>query len=92
LLKSRLIIVGDSDFISNQYLSQAANKSMIERMVDWLLYHNDRINIPVQINKNTQLVLSQTQLIALSVIFLLFIPLLFLSMAIIVWRKNRVQP
>ncbi len=91
LLKSRLIIVGDSDFVSNQYLKVAANKSMVERMVDWLLYHDDRINIPVQINKNTQLVLSQTQLITLSVVFLLLIPLLFLSMAIIVWRKNRAQ-
>ncbi len=91
LPNSRLIITGDSDFISNHYLGVAANKSMIERMVDWLLYHDNRINIPVQINKNTQLVLSQTQLIALSVVFLLLIPLFLLSTAIYVWRKNRAQ-
>ena len=91
LPKSRLIIVGDSDFISNQYLAVAANKSMIERMVDWLLYHDNRINIPVQINQNTQLVLSQMQLITLSIVFLLFIPLVLLLKAALVWRKNRAQ-
>ena len=91
LPKSRLIIVGDSDFVSNQYLAAAANKSMIERMVDWLLFHDNRINIPVQINQNTQLVLSQTQLIVLSAVFLLLIPLILLMKAILVWRKNRAQ-
>ncbi len=91
LPKSRLIIVGDSDFVSNQYLAVAANKSMIERMVDWLLFHDNRINIPVQINQNTQLVLNQTQLITLSIVFLLFIPLVLLLKAVLVWRKNRAQ-
>ena len=89
LPNSRLVIVGDSDFISNQYLSSVANKSMIERMIDWLLYHDNRINIPVHINKNTQLVLTQTQLLALSVVFLLAIPLLFFAMAVKWWRKKR---
>ncbi len=91
LSKSRLIIVGDSDFVSNQYLKAAANKSMIERMVDWLLYHDNRINIPVQINQNTQLFLTQTQLIVMSVVLLLLIPLFFLFMAFKWWRKNCAQ-
>ncbi len=91
LPNSRLVVVGDSDFISNQYLNSVANKSMIERIVDWLLYHDNRINIPVQINKNTQLVLTQMQLVVLSVVFLLLIPLIILSIAIYVWRKNRAQ-
>lgn len=91
LAKSRLVIVGDCDFVTNAYLNSAANKSMIERIVDWLLYHDNRIDIPVQINQNTQLFLTQTQLIVMSVVFLLMIPLFFLFMAFKWWRKNRAQ-
>lgn len=87
--KSRVVITGDSDILSNQYLNAVANKSMVFRTIDWLFYHDDRINIPVQINKHTQLVLSQIELVILSVIFLLLIPLILLLMAWKKWRKSR---
>ncbi len=89
LNNSRIVITGDADFINNQYLNVAANKALSTRIIDWLLYHDDRINIPVHINENTQLYLSQTQLVLLSVVFLLLIPLLFLFIAIKQWRASR---
>ena len=89
LNNSRIVITGDADFINNQYLNAAANKAMTTRIIDWLLHHDDRINIPVQINKNTQLYLTQTQLILLSGVFLLLIPLLLLFIAIKQWRASR---
>lgn len=89
LNNSRIVITGDADFINNQYLNVAANKALSTRIIDWLLYHDDRINIPVHINENTQLYLSQTQLILLSVVFLLLIPLLLLFIAIKQWRASR---
>lgn len=89
LNNSRLVITGDADFITNQYLNAAANKALTTRIIDWLFYHDDRINIPVHINENTQLYLSQTQLILLSVVFLLLIPLLFLFIAGKQWRASR---
>ncbi|MCF6319852.1 MAG: GldG family protein [Proteobacteria bacterium] len=89
LPNSRIVINGDSDFISNQYLNVAANQSFAMRIIDWLLYHDNRVNIPVHINQHTQLYLSNAQLIFLSVVFLLLIPLLFLIMAGKQWRANR---
>ncbi|MCF6288377.1 MAG: Gldg family protein [Proteobacteria bacterium] len=87
--QSRVVITGDADFISNQYINAAANKSLTIRIVDWLFYHDDRINIPVQVNTHTQLLLSKTQLITLSVFFLIALPLLFVVIAIKQWRRKR---
>lgn len=89
LNNARVVITGDADFINNQYLNAAANKALTTRIIDWLLHHDDRINIPVRVNENTQLYLSQTQLILLSVVFLLIFPSFFLLMAFKHWRANR---
>ncbi len=89
LPNSRIVITGDSDFISNQYLNVAANKSFALRIIDWLLYHDNRVNISVHISQHTQLYLSNAQMVFLSVVFLLLIPLLFLIMAGKQWRANR---
>jgi hypothetical protein len=86
---SRVVVSGDADFISNQYLNAAANKSLAVRIIDWLLVHDDRVNVPVFINKNTQLFLSNTQLLILSVVFLILIPLLFIVFAWKNWRNSR---
>lgn len=88
LLSSRVIITGDADFITNQYINNVANESFTLRIIDWLLYHDDRVNIPVQINTNTQLYLTQTQLLALSLFFLVLLPLIFLAMAWKQWRAK----
>lgn len=86
---NRLVISGDTDFVSNQYINAAANSSLSIRIVDWLFYHDDRINVPVKVNKNTQLLLTKSQLLILSVLFLILIPLFFMIVAFKQWRKNR---
>ncbi|MBL4660666.1 MAG: Gldg family protein [Alcanivoracaceae bacterium] len=90
LTSSRIVITGNSDFISNQYLNAAANRSFTTRIVDWLFYHDDRVNIPVQINKNTQLFLSTGQLLILSIFFLITLPVIFIIIAWKQWRIARV--
>jgi len=86
---NRLLVMGNVDFISNQYVNSAANKNMLMRVVDWLLYHDDRANIALKVNKHTQLWLSEAQWLAFSVFFLIIVPLLFLLIAFKQWRNNR---
>lgn len=85
---SRLIITGDANLITNQYINNVANESFSLRIIDWLLFNDDRVNIPVKINTNTQLYLSQTQLLTLSLFFLVLLPLTFLIMAWKQWRAK----
>ncbi len=82
----RLMVSGDGDFISNQYFNVGANRSFAERTIDWLFFHDDRVNLAVKINHNTQLFLSNAQLLFLSVVLLILWPLLFMIMA---WKQTR---
>ncbi|MEZ5496095.1 MAG: Gldg family protein [Gammaproteobacteria bacterium] len=87
---SRAVISGDVDFISNQLINVAANKAMILRIIDWLTDNDNRLNLPITVNNDTQLYLTQTQLLALSILLMIVIPLVFLSIAFKQWRKSRV--
>lgn len=87
LVNSRLVITGDADFISNQYIDVAANKGLTIRILDWLFYHDERINIPVTISHHTQLFLTKTQLVVMSIVFLIVLPLLLLFGAFKQWRS-----
>ena len=87
---SRAVISGDVDFISNQLINVAANKAMILRIIDWLTDNDKRLNLPITVNSDTQLYLTQTQLLILSVLLMIVIPLVFLSIAFKQWRKARV--
>lgn len=82
----RFLITGDGDFVSNQYFKAAANRSFAERVVDWLFFHDDRVNLAVKVNDNTQLFLSRPQLLFLSVFLLILWPLFFIIMA---WKQFR---
>ncbi len=88
LPNSRLIVTGDADFISNQYINVAANRNFTTRILDWLFYYDNRVNVPVVINNHTQLLLSQKQLIFLSITFLIVIPLVLLVTALIKYRDK----
>lgn len=87
---SRAVISGDVDCISNQLINVAANKAMILRIIDWLTDNDNRLNLPITVNNNTQLYLTQTQLLVLSILLMIVIPLVFLSLAFKQWRKSRV--
>jgi hypothetical protein len=88
LNSSRVIITGDADFITNQYLGNVANESFTLRIIDWLFYHDNRVNIPVQINTNTQLYFTKIQLLAFSLFFLVLLPLFFVFIA---WKQLRAR-
>jgi hypothetical protein len=88
--ESRVIISGDVDMITNQYLNVAANKNFIIRSIDWLFHHDDRINLSVEIKNHTELNLSKPQLIILSLTLLIAIPFCYLLISFIQWRRSRV--
>ncbi len=83
---ARVLVTGDADFLTNQYFNVAANRSFTERLVDWLFYRDDRINLAVSVNQDTQLFLSPSQLLWSSGLFLLLLPSVGLFMA---WRHYR---
>ena len=87
----RLLVTGDADFISNQYLYLAANQSMMFRMVDWLLGYDDRFRWAPEAQDGTQIQLSRMEILTMAGLMLVLLPLLYLTMAAFRWWLNRRQ-
>ncbi|MFK5985189.1 MAG: Gldg family protein [Pseudomonadota bacterium] len=78
IFQQRIVIVGDGDFISNQYLGNGANMVLGLNIFNWLSEDEQLLSIPVKFYPDQRIELSNSQLILLGVIFLIVMPLLFL--------------
>ncbi len=88
-LSSRLMVIGDSDFLTDQYLNSGGNLEMSYRLIDWLLAHDDRIDLPSIGAGDTQLHFKAIEILWFAGIMLILIPLLLLIMAGYFWRKTK---
>lgn len=74
----RLIVVGDSDFVTNGYLNLSGNKDLALNMIQWLLKDDRFISIHMPQTEFVPLFLTLSQRLAIPLGFALFYPLLFL--------------
>ncbi len=86
---SRLLVVGDSDFMNNSWLSNGGNRALSLRMLDWVLHQDERFNIADVSGAQSGLYFTSTQVIVLSVVLLLALPLFWLLGAFVLWIKKR---
>lgn len=85
----RMVVIGDGDFLSNSYLGNGGNRDFGARIFDWLLADDGLINIPQREAPDRELNLSQNALSALSVIFLIGLPLVLTASGLLIWRRRR---
>ena len=91
--KLRLIVFGDSDFISNQFLYQNSNKDLILNTVSSLIKETDLVSISAKQPQATKMILAVpefNQYFKFIVVGLFLpIPFLFLVMSLFIWFKRR---
>ena len=87
--QQRIAILGDSDFVSNSYIGNAANLELGVALINWLAGDDELIVIPVKTTFDNRLDLSSTQSLIIGLGFLLVLPFLLLLMGFIIWRKRR---
>jgi ABC-type uncharacterized transport system involved in gliding motility auxiliary subunit len=88
--EQRAVVVGDGDFLSNTFLGNGGNRALGERVFDWLLGDDKLVDLPPRGAPDRLLQISQGELNALSVGFLVALPLLLLVIGgLIVWRRRR---
>jgi len=90
-ITQRVVVIGDSDFLSNTYIGAGANLNLGLNIFNWLIGDDDFISVEVKPAADTKLALNETQLAFIGVGFLLVIPLLLLIVGFRIWyvRKNR---
>jgi len=87
----RIVIIGDSDFLSDSYIGAGANLSLGLNIFNWLVGDDDFVSVEVKPSPDTKLELSEIQLMVIAFGFFFIIPLLLLVIGFRIWyvRKNR---
>jgi len=87
--QQRIAIIGDSDFVSNSYIGNAANLELGIALINWLAQDDELISIPIKTTIDNSLDLSRTQSIVIGLGFLIVMPLILFGFAFIIWRQRR---
>ena len=87
-LEQRVIVIGDGDFLSNQYLGNAGNQELGLNLANWLSRDDAFINIPAKTSTDLSLEFSASTAGIIGLIFIL-LPLLLLATGFIIWQRRR---
>ena len=86
---SRLVVFGDSDFISNTYLGLSGNKDLFLNTINWLTEEKDLIAIPPKEIKGTPLILTKNQAKIIFWLPVVIIPGLIFVFGIVVYSRRK---
>ncbi|MDH5612417.1 MAG: GldG family protein [Gammaproteobacteria bacterium] len=85
----RIIVAGDSDFLSNSYIGVGANLNLGLGIIDWLNGDDDLISIDIKNAPDTKLQLDDTELLIISFGFFILLPAGLLFIGIFIWFSRR---
>ncbi|MFW2372952.1 MAG: GldG family protein [Gammaproteobacteria bacterium] len=89
--QQRIVIIGDTDFISNNNIGQGANLTFTMNSLNWLTEDEALISISVKNAPDTQLNLDDSQIAIIGFGFLILLPLLLLASGFYIWNKRRLR-
>lgn len=87
--EQRVVIVGDSDFLSNAHLGLSGNLELGIRMIQWLTHADSLIDLPSLETPDRKIDLSPLASGTIAVVFLVVLPLGFLGIGAWIWFRRR---
>ena len=87
--QQRVVVIGDSDFLSNANLGAAANLLLIQNVFNWLAEDDALINIAPKAAPDLDLHLNQIELIFIGFGFLIVLPLALAGSGLYIWHRRR---
>ncbi len=89
--KGRLVVFGDSDFITNAYYDQQGNGNLFENSVNWCSKEENLIAISPRNFKSSTLILTGKQQRFIGFLSIILIPEIFLLIGLWIWMRRRWQ-
>jgi ABC-type uncharacterized transport system involved in gliding motility auxiliary subunit len=86
---ARLVVIGDSDFASNEAIGQSSNGDLFFNAVDWLASDQNLISIRPKVAKSRNVNLTESQETALRWADIFALPGIVLFLGIAIWWKRR---
>jgi ABC-type uncharacterized transport system involved in gliding motility auxiliary subunit len=87
--EQRVVVVGDGDFLSNTFLGNGMNLELGMSIANWVSQDDAYVNIPVRVNADRTIMLTQTSRLLIGAGFLFVLPLLFAASGTFVWLRRR---
>lgn len=88
-LEQRIVVIGDSDFVSDAYIGEAANLDVASNVISWLIQSEHYIDITLREKYDRTLTLGKTSQAIIGFGFLIILPASLLLTGFILWRKRR---
>jgi gliding motility-associatede transport system auxiliary component len=86
---ARLVVIGDSDFASNEAIGQSSNGDLFYNMIDWLAADQNLISIRPKSATNRRVDLTASQAVGLRWADLFALPGIVILVGIAIWWKRR---
>jgi hypothetical protein len=87
--EQRIIVAGNGAFLANIYSGNGGNLNLGINMVNWLAGEERLISIQPHAAKDAKIILSKYQLSAISVSFLILLPLLLFAVGTLQWWRRK---
>jgi ABC-type uncharacterized transport system involved in gliding motility auxiliary subunit len=87
--EQRIVVIGSGHFLANAYLGYGKNLDFGINVVNWLAGDDDLIAIQPQATLDSNLKLTEPALTVMALIFLIVLPLSFLTSGLMIWRRRR---
>jgi len=87
--QQRVIVTGDGDFLSNQYVGNVGNLDLGINMVNWLSADENFLDIPAKTAPDNDLRLSQLQSGIIGFGFWIGVPVMLLAGGLAIWLRRR---
>lgn len=88
-VEQRIVVVGNGAFLANSFAGNGGNVDLGVNMVNWLARDDKLITLQPRAAKDSNIVLSRTQLTVISATFLFGAPLLLAGFGIYIWWVRR---
>lgn len=89
--QQRVVIIGDGDFLANNYLVNAGNLQLGLNLINWLAGDDEFIDIPASTTPDLEFGLSATMSLIVAFVPLAVMPVALLAIGFFVWRLRRAR-
>lgn len=89
---ARLVVIGDTDFLTNAFIQQGGNSFLFENAANWLVDDVVSIELSARESIPRQVTITQSQLSLLQLVSVCFAPGLLALVGIGVWYSRRQRP
>ena len=87
--EQRIVVVGSGHFLANTYIGNGSNLDFGINLINWLTGDEELIVIQPRATLDSNLILSESDLTLIAVVFLLLLPLLFFVCGTVIWWRRR---